>query len=118
MALMVLAAAAMTLAGDFDGDGRTDRARLVAKGETLDLVVDRGAGDLVLVEKALPLSTMLDVTRAGRYRTACGKGAGRAPCGRIHTDLSRDTLSFGTPESSRAVAVWRGDRFEVVWLMD
>ena len=129
MLAILLAAATATLpapvSGDFDRDGKTDVAALVAADGGYDLVVrPGGAGRAPMTVTAIKaenaMRMFLGKADPGVEATACGKGAGRrdAPCPRKSVTLSGDVLDFGTREASRAVALWTGERFEVVWLED
>jgi hypothetical protein len=114
--------------GDFDRDGLRDTARVVrgpdghyrivvklgAKARRPVVVYDfgRGRGDFFVASD-----------RPGRYETACHKGYGPdayegRPCAHNSVVLKGDVFSFGVAESSEAVALWTGRRFEVVWISD
>ena len=123
-----LAAAAMlaklpVLTGDFDHDGRPDRAELRKRGGGYELIVTRASAPrhphVVFSMKRLG-DFYLDKARPGRWKTACGKGYGpdEGHCTHRFVTLRGDTLDFGFKESSEAVALWTGKRFETVWLSD
>jgi hypothetical protein len=127
IALMMAAATAFApLSGDFDHDGRPDEAQIVAHRGQYVLRVTRGAdpGHPVTIwdyGKDRPRSAFVDTTRAGRFQTACGKGYYGRETGRCSRDwitLRKGDLSFGYQESSDAVAVWNGRRFDVEWMSD
>jgi hypothetical protein len=121
-----IAQAPPAVRGDFDHDGKADLAKIVhVRGDTYRLVIRRGAQghSLATIDtlKAEDLPNFfLGKAKPGRWATWCGKGGddGDGPCRRKFVDLRRDTLSFGTRESSEAVALWTGHRFKVVWLSD
>ncbi|MBI1685057.1 hypothetical protein [Caulobacter hibisci] len=121
--LLALAAALPALAGDFDGDGKVDQARLEPRGGAHVLVVERGAAPgkpetVTLVADAA--NFFIAAQPAGTYPTLCAKDVG-APCAADEPrklELKAPTLSFGTEEASMAVAVWTGERFAVTWLTD
>ncbi len=127
IALLLAAASAFApLKGDFDHDGRRDTAQIVSTGGQYVLRVTRGA-DLrhpITIHdygKAKPTRAFVDVSVAGRFKTACGKGYYGTETGRCSRDwvtLRAGDLSFGHAESSDAVALWNGKRFEVEWLSD
>ncbi|PVM92243.1 hypothetical protein DDF62_03575 [Caulobacter radicis] len=121
--LFALAAALPTLAGDFDGDGKADQARLEPRGGAHVLVVERGAAPgkpetITLVADAAGF--FIAAQPPGTYPTTCAKDVG-APCAADEprkVELKTPALSFGTEEASLAVAVWTGERFAVTWLND
>jgi hypothetical protein len=122
------AATPVVARGDFDRDGLRDTARIVrepdgryrvvvqpgAKGQLPVVVYDfgRSRGDYYVARDT-----------PGRYETACHKGYGPdahegRPCAHDYVVLTGDVFSFGVAESSEAVALWNGRRFEVVWISD
>lgn len=121
--LLLLAAALPMLAGDFDGDGKPDQARLEARGGAHALVVERGAAPGKPVTVTLvddPADFFIAAQPAGTYPTTCAKDVG-APCAADEPRqlvLDRPALAFGTREASRAVATWTGEAFSVIWLTD
>jgi hypothetical protein len=127
MILPVLMAAAVGLPppirGDFDHDGREDRAGVMRMRSGYGLMVWRGADP----RRPVLVDTIGDVvgfylTKAprGRFRTACAKGydLGEAQCRYRSVRVTGDVLDFGTREASEAMAFWNGRRFEVVWMSD
>lgn len=122
----VLASTPAPVRGDFDHDGKPDSAHIVRwKPGLYHLVIRRGApGHPVAVIDTIKEEDLFNLflTRAkpGRWQTWCGKGGdeGDGPCRRKSVQLHGDTLAYGTKESSEAVALWTGRRFEVVWLSD
>jgi hypothetical protein len=121
LALSVLATPA-PVTGDFDHDGRSDRAEIVTVSDgAYQLQVQPGAvGAKPLVVADLQPSQLRDLfvekASPGRVRTRCADVTDDK-CRRT-VELAGDTLSFGTREASHAMAIWRGDRFEVVWISD
>ena len=124
MLAIILAAATAALpapvSGDFDRDGVTDVAALVAVDGGYDLIVRPGGASRAAVKVTTLKASHIFLAKAapGVEATACAQGAGTGPCARKSVTLTGDTLAFGTPEASRAVALWTGERFEVVWLDD
>jgi hypothetical protein len=130
LAAIVLATAIANLPppvrGDFDHDGKTDVAEVVAgKDGVYRLVVRRSdrRRSVALIQEfdGRELTNLyLDTARPGRWRTWCGKGGGSDsdPCPHKTVMLRGDTLSFGMKEASESIAIWNGRRFEVVLLSD
>jgi hypothetical protein len=126
IALLLAATTAFApLKGDFDHDGRPDTAQIVRAGDRYVLRVMRGAdpGKPVTVwdlGREKPLDIFVTTSRAGRFQTACGKGLGSNsdPCPHPWVMVKAGDLAFGTKESSEAVALWNGRRFDVEWLSD
>lgn len=122
LAATVALAQLPSLTGDFDHDGRRDAAALVHNGSGYQLVVRRGAAGtkpLVLLSMANPDRFYLGKAQSGVFSTACGKGlAGAIRCDHPRIALQGNELAFGVREASNAVAVWKGDRFDLVWLTD
>jgi hypothetical protein len=132
-ALAVLAgdparAATTTVArGDFDRDGSIDTAR-IARGSDghYRVLVQSGA------KRRRPMVVydfgrgrydyFVARDRPGRYETACHKGYGDPhedrPCAYNFLVLRGAVFSFGVADSSEAVALWTGRRFEVVWISE
>ncbi len=111
--------------GDFDHDGRMDRAELqLQHGGRYRLLVWRGArpGRPETVDTDFDAASDIFLTKAkpGRWKTACGKGYGpdQVTCTRKFVRLTGDTIDFGVRESSEIVALWTGHRFEAVWISD
>lgn len=121
--LIALAAALPSLAGDFDGDGKADQARLEPRGGAHVLVVERAAapGKPETVTMVADASGFFIATQPpGAYPTTCAKDVG-APCAADEprkVELKAPALAFGAEEASLAVAVWTGERFAVTWLND
>lgn len=123
LAATVAIAQLPSLTGDFDHDGRRDAAALVRSGSGYQLIVRRGATGakpLVLLSMADPTRFYLGKAQSGVFATACGKGLGSLStrCAHPRVSLKGDELAFGVREASDAVAVWKGDRFDLVWLTD
>jgi hypothetical protein len=122
MFLLLQAAAAMTVQGDFDRDGRKDIARALPVDGGYRIVVDRG-GDpkrRVVVEPGPFRDPFLEASKMkGEQPTACGKGMGdgSAPCTPT-VRLRGGELMFGEREASAAVAVWDGRAFRTAWVSD
>lgn len=112
--------------GDFDHDGRRDRAAFVrARNGDYKLVVWRAINPKrpVLVD-AMGDSHGEDLylTKAahGRWRTACAKGYDLGPeqCRYMSVRVRGDVLDYGTKEASESLALWNGRRFEIVAISD
>ena len=111
--------------GDFRHDGHRERAEVIRRPKGgYSLVVSRegqggGRADVIFSMKSAR-DFYVDRAKPGHYRTACGKGYGpdQDHCTLEAVDLKGDTLDFGFSESSEAVAMWTGRRFEVVWISD
>ena len=120
LSLILLAAVGQVL-GDFDHDGRMDRALLRPAGAHYELVIERADGSVFLLLERVdnPANFYFEKLAPGVYETACAKGLGpRRPCPRLTVSATADTLQFGTPEASQAVAIWNGGEFEIDWLSD
>lgn len=121
LALSVLSTPA-PVTGDFDHDGRSDRAEIVAiSPDVYQLQIRPGApGAKAFVVADLKPSQLRDfyveMAMPGRVAARCAE-VSDDKC-RRNLELSGDTLSFGTEEASQALAIWRGDRFEVIWISD
>lgn len=127
MALLVAASLSaasnpVSLSGDFDGDGRTDSARII--GNALIVTFDRPAGPSDHVALVLPRgasSLKLSLVLSGRYETACGKGYLRATdCADAprSVTIENDAINLFTPESANQYVYWTGDRFAAAWMSD
>lgn len=119
----VLTAMPKPVRGDFDHDGRTDVAEVLAKRAGGFILVVSRAADLSKLEIVDILHTVmnfyLDKQEPGELSTTCGKGIGRdKECLVPLVTLSGDTLAFGSEEASRAVAIWNGKNFVVEWVSD
>ena len=125
-ALLFAAALAVPppVTGDFDHDGRPDRAELVPAGEGYRLQVRLAARPQapVVVDTTGELEGFyFRLARPGTITTWCGKERAldrKAPCPRRTVRLRRDTLEFGFTEKASAVAPWTGRGFEVIWISD
>ena len=127
LTLILAAAAALTLPaplrGDFDGDGRADRAEVVARAGGHALIVTRAAAPdrpVTIDSVTDPANAFLRLATNETRATACAKGAGAssAPCARRSMTIRGDVLAFGSLEASEAVALWNGRGFDVVSLSD
>lgn len=125
--LLLLLAASLPgpVQGDFDHDGLIDTARIRSTGsDAHDLEIIRGATPShptrVARLRAAPDYLQLNTTHEDGVATACGKDLGtrRQPCPNPKVDLRKGDLVFGSAESSEAVVLWDGKRFQVQWLTD
>jgi hypothetical protein len=122
----VIAGAPAPVRGDFDHDGRSDVAQIIASNDGKYRLVVRH-GDVrrstsviqVFERSALP-NLYVGRAKPGRWKTWCGKGGGNEgdPCPRESVVLHGDTLDFGMSEASESVAIWNGRSFDVVLLSD
>jgi len=119
----------LAIRADFDGDGRTDEAKLLVTtaGPGAALVVllgGSGQGPIILerFDDALWLDVMgIDLVKPGQYRTACGKGYWKCETGepevlvldRPAIDLfkegSANSYFFFDPATRRFRRVWISD---------
>ena len=120
MISLLLLAAAASVSGDFDRDGRTDHAYVRVTDGISELVVRRANGQIVVVDRVNAHSDFyLEMMPPGDYRTECAKGLGCArSCATPILSVRGDALQFGTREASQAVALWQDGRFRVHWLSD
>ena len=113
--------------GDFDGDGRADRAVLLVNDrlDQIGLFVVRGGSDryeaLDTVDEAWRLPDVsVSAEEPGLFRTACAKGYG-PPCARDEpTQVETKQVSIGLTyaESSFSIFHWDGRGFAQVWITD
>jgi hypothetical protein len=130
LATLALAAAIShlpaSIRGDFDHDGKSDIAEVVAaRNGSYRLVIRPGdprqpVAIITTITGAELANFFIAKGRPGLYRTWCGKGGGsdKDPCLRKVVRLRGDTLTFGTEEASESVVLWNGKRFEVVLISD
>lgn len=111
--------------GDFDGDGRIDRAALLVndKAKTFALFVTRSGRPPVRLTPDQPLSALwntdLKIAPPGHYVTACSRGLGAEdePC-KPAVDARYPAITLETYESSVQIFAWTGKGFEGQWLSD
>lgn len=120
IASLLFLASAAPLLGDFDHDGRPDRAYIRQAGSLHQLVIERASGEITaLVRVDDPDSFYFEKLPAGTYKTACAKGQGKqSTCKQSSISLTGDTLQFGTSETSQAAAIWKDGHFQVRVLGD
>lgn len=121
LTMLLMAAAATVVTGDFDRDGVPDQAFLRSAGGELQVVISGHKGETVVYTgRDDGSSTYLGKLRPGTYATACAKGLGsdHLPCDPWSISVGGDTLEFGTPESSQAAVLWSDGAYRVVWLSD
>jgi len=111
--------------GDFDGDGKPDHAslKLEKPGSTafklvVALSTDAG-GEHVLKSGANIQAVGIQTVKPGRYKTACGQGAGTADasCGEA-VNVPHDGISLFTFESAAVVLYAQDGVFKEVWVTD
>jgi hypothetical protein len=108
----------LVVRGDFDGDGKSDRA---------ELLVNDSANQFALfvrlassekwnrISQPFDLSLLgnngIDLVKPGRYKTACDKGYGDFACAHGEPeflDLSTAAIDFFQAESSDSIFYWEG----------
>lgn len=112
--------------GDFDGDGLTDHAELVAHATkpiwAIRIQLSSQQQPVILEE-----STFAAISRTGlssapprTYARACAKGYGPAcgPSDPRKITLQHEALAVFTIESGGGIFVWRDGSFEKVWISD
>jgi hypothetical protein len=112
--------------GDFDGDGRSDRAELLVSsdGRHFALFVLLGTGrQLRLLREKISVLPAFGVAKVvpSTFPTACGKGYWECKKGEpSHLSLSRDAIMFFKRESAASVFVWSASRkaFRRIWVSD
>lgn len=124
--IATLVAAALVLpapiSGDFDGDGRLDRAGFVGSGDAVRIEVRLAAwpGKVWLVPESQGRADalFLDRLQPGRHAPLCDVDDGkRRPCA-SPVMVTTDAIGFGSPEASMAVAWWTGTAFRTIWTND
>jgi hypothetical protein len=100
---MLLGLAVVAILGDFDRDGRSDRAYLRTSSHMSELIVERAAGKIVVIDGVKDAEEFyFKKIQPGKYRAACSKGLGRSkPCAAPVITVKGDALQFGTREVSR-----------------
>ena len=119
--MLLMAAAATVVAGDFDRDGVLDQAFVRSANGELQVVIRHHKGEtIVYTAHRRGEPPYLGKLPPGTYATACAKGMGssKVPCDPRSIRIVGDTLEFGTPESSQAAVLWSGGHYRVVWLSD
>lgn len=113
---------ALEASGDFDGDGRADRAELRRDGDVQRVVVELAArpGETMVVhefavERVRGDLLELKTLPSGVYTTTSAGPGDPEPEG---VEVRNDALGFGVPEGAQAMAYWTGDGFRTVWLSD
>ncbi len=112
--------------GDFDGDGRADRAALLvddARGE-FRLFVRRAAtgryepADVALAEGMQDI--VLSVEPTGTFTTACAKGYGPSCAVGEPREVRTRFAAVGvsSAEASYSIVFWDGAKFATVYLSD
>jgi len=112
------------VSGDFDGDGKADRAWVMVsdKGHRYGLFVSRGGRSAETLADGdvsdLP-NLVLALAKPGTYKTACAKGYGddAQPC-RRQVRARWTAIGFGSYESSDQIFFWDGKRFDSEFLSD
>ena len=93
----------LAVSADFDGDGRTDQAKLLvrspAPGAALVVLLGRSPMRPIVLQQLVDVSLLdeagIDIVKPGEYRTACGKGYWK--CGEGEPDkltLDRPAINF------------------------
>jgi hypothetical protein len=116
--------------GDFDGDGKPDIAELLvnpSRSQFALFVKLASADTWQLLDKPCDLKSLgrfgIDVVKAGKYETACGKGYGDWACAHGEPDwlrLSNPGIDFFYTESSDSIYYWdrQSNQFREVVMSD
>lgn len=123
LALFLASSLPGPVVGDFDHDGKPDRAEIVREGRDIYfLQITRGGAPLPeRVPLHLSPPDYMKVAEATQETpTACGKGAGprNAPCPHPKIEVAKGDLLMGHAEASEAVVKWTGHDFRLEWLTD
>jgi hypothetical protein len=118
LTLLLMAAAATVVTGDFDRDGVLDQAFVRSAGGQRQVVISGQKGETIVYTARGELPPYVAKLPPGTYATACAKGLGsrKIPCDPRSITVVGDTLEFGTPESSQAAVLWSDGHYRVVWL--
>lgn len=119
IALIILGAA---MVGDFDFDGKRDRAQIVAHGRAFDIVIQHGETGKRQIAPGGPFSDpFISVNKLrGPIQTACGKGYD-VECGPKSPNtvkLRGGELIYGQNESTSYVAIPQGRKLKFIQLSD
>lgn len=106
------------ISGDFDGDGRPDRAGFFGNGNAVRIEVRLAAwpGRVWPAPESQGPAGVLFLARlpAVRHTSLCDVDNGnRRPCAAPVT-VRTDAIGFGAPEASMAVAWWTGKDFRTI----
>ena len=111
--------------GDFDGDGKPDHAslKLEKPGSTAFKLVVALSGEAgverVLKSGENTQTVGIETVKPGRYKTACGKGAGAATADCVDAvNVPHDGISLFTFESAAVVLYAQDGVFKEVWVTD
>lgn len=117
--------------GDFNGDGKTDRALLLAPisgvGFGVFVYLSQGNGTLRLIELAKidggPISGQFGISTVGpgKYKTACGKGYWDCAADEVpELTISNDAIDLFKREGANSFFVWddKAKSFRRTWISD
>ena len=109
--------------GDFDGDGRVDKAFFTRTGGAYAVVACLDDGRQAVRIRDLSSVTGYGITTAppGIYLGACALGYGRSPCrpGRIvEVELDHEGIHFLDYERSSWLAYWKDGEFRRLYTSD
>ena len=110
--LMMLAGSNLVTSGDFDQDGRLDRAYVIKEAGGYKLVVARSLGDVVTVATNVPASESFELTKVERSKrkVTCDPIVNSRIMSRYVCDAG-DMLRFGNAGGPQTVAIWLNGRF-------
>ncbi len=102
--------------GDFDHDGKPDRAMVLRQpDDTFAVVVEHGRGGRsMLMDHIRQIEApFVKLASPGEIAAACSgsKAPHACPSGRLQLG---DTISYGMHETTHGVALWNGRSFELI----
>lgn len=111
--------------GDFDADGRVDKAFFLEQDRTLALIVCHGGDERTTTLLQLGSVEALDghgvaTVRRGTYRTLCGRGVG-PDCGPgepAEITFHHEAVEFRYLEKSSFLLYWTGGAWKKIWWSD
>ena len=111
--------------GDFDGDGRIDKAFFMQKSGALPLVVCHGGGkDLTTLLYVASIEALAEqgiaTVRRGTHPTLCGKGYG-SDCGPgepAEIAFDHEAIQFLYLERSSYLLYWKDGEWKKTWWSD
>lgn len=116
----------LTVRADFDGDGKTDIAELLVNPSTNQcaLFVKLYSGEWQMIDRPGDLKSLdrfgIDLVKAGKYETACGKRYGDFACAHGEPDylvLSRPAIDFIYTESSDSIFYWDAEQHKFLKIL-
>jgi len=112
--------------GDFDGNGKTDKAYIAISDNNrqIVLIVLLNETEVFILDKLTEsdLSIMgIKKTLPGKYTTACGKGYFKCSNGESpEIEISRDSIEFFKNEGASSLFYWSNESrsFNRIWISD